>query len=90
LDRDSDRGISPMTLYLLQNKKAGLGYDTIRMLLGLTLIMTFYGGLKAFLFIYEFKFGDDVGFIIRGLSYTVPLLLSASSIILFIGLITRK
>jgi len=79
-----------MTLYLIQSKKEGLGYNTIRILLGLILVVTFYGGLKAFLFIYKFKFGDDVGFFIRGLSYTVPLLLSASSIIIFIELIKRK
>lgn len=77
-------------IYLAVKEKVGLGFNVFRILFSITLLLTAYGGLKSFLFILQFDYGDDINFIVRGLSYLIPLLFTLSSIIILLGLFIRK
>ncbi|NBP69183.1 MAG: hypothetical protein EBR30_21160 [Cytophagia bacterium] len=77
-------------IYLTIKEKAGLGFNLFRILFSITLLLTAYGGLKSFLFIVQFDYGDDINFIVCGLSYLIPLLFTLSSIIILLGLFIRK
>ena len=58
----------------------------LRVLFAGTLVVTCYGGLRVFLFMMRFNFGDDIDFMIRGLSYLVPFVFTISSIVILVGL----
>lgn len=75
---------------LALKEKVGLLFNAIRVLFSITLLLATYGGLKAFLFIVQFDYGDDTGIIFRGITYLIPLLFTFSSIIILIGLFTKK
>lgn len=77
-------------IYLRFKVNAGLSFNVLRILFSITLLLTAYGGVKAFLFIAQFDYGDDISFIIRGLSYLIPILFTFSSIITLLGLFIKK
>src|SRR5882672_4035262 len=71
-------------LYTRVRKKEGSNIG-LRLLFTISLIGTFYGGIKAFLFMVTFEFGNDVGLFVRGVSYLMPLAFSISCGVVFIG-----
>ena len=77
-------------IYFLTLKKMGPGFNVIKILFSITLLLTAYGGIKSLLFIVQFDYGDDINFIIRGLSYLIPLVFTFSSIITLLGLFNNK
>ena len=77
-------------IYLTIKEKVGLGFNVFRILFSITLLLTAYGGLLSFLFILRFDYGDDINFIVLGLSYLIPLLFTLSSIIILLGLFIRR
>lgn len=72
--------------YLRLKEKFGLGFNLVRVLVTITLLTSAYGGLRAFISIIQFDYGDDINFFIRGLSYFIPLLFMFSTIIILLGL----
>ena len=68
----------------------GPGFNVIKILFSITLLLTAYGGIKSLLFIVQFDYGDYINFIIRGLSYLIPLVFTFSSIITLLGLFNNK
>lgn len=70
-------------------EKSGLGFNLIRILVTITLLVTAYGGLRIFLFMIQYDYGDDISYFIRGLSYLIPLLFTFSTIILLVGLFKK-
>jgi heme/copper-type cytochrome/quinol oxidase subunit 4 len=78
-----------LILYLRLKDKSGLGFNLMKILTTITLLVTAYGGLKVFIYIIKFDYGDDIGFFIRGLSYIIPLLFTFSTIIMLIGLFKK-
>lgn len=77
-------------IYLTIKEKVGLGFSVFRILFSITLLLTAYGGLKSFLFIVQFDYGDDINFIVRGLSYLIPLIFTFSGITILLELFIRK
>jgi hypothetical protein len=55
----------------------------------ITLILTTFGGVKALLSNFQFNYGDDISFIIIGLSYLIPLLFIFTCIINLLGLFIK-
>ena len=78
-----------LILYLRLKDKSGLGFNLMKILTTITLLVTAYGGLKVFIYIIKLDYGDDIGFFIRGLSYIIPLLFTFSTIIILIGLFKK-
>ena len=78
-----------LTAYLMIKEKRGLGFNLMRILVTITLLLTTYGGLKIFLSMIQFDYGDDIGFITRGLSYIIPLLFMFSTVVIFLGLFKK-
>ena len=78
-----------LTVYLMIKEKTGLGFNLMRVLVTITLLLTAYGGLRVFLFMIQFDYGDDIGFIIRGLSYIIPLLFMFSTVVILLGLFRK-
>ncbi len=78
-----------MTTYLMIKEKTGLGFNLMRVLLTITLLLTALGGLRIFLFMIRFDYGDDIGFITRGLSYIIPLIFVFSTVVILLGLFKK-
>lgn len=74
--------------YLRLKEKSGLGFNLMKVLVTITLLLTAYGGLRIFLFMIQFDYGDDM-VIVRGLSYVIPLLFTFSTIIILLGLFKK-
>jgi heme/copper-type cytochrome/quinol oxidase subunit 4 len=51
-----------LILYLRLKDKSGLGFNLMKVLTTITLLVTAYGGLKVFIYIIKFDYGDDIGF----------------------------
>jgi len=83
--------ISFVTLiaYLRFKDKSGLGFNLMKALVTITLLATAYGGLRTFIYMIQFDYGDDIGFFIRGLSYIIPLLFMFSTIVILLGLFKK-
>src|SRR5262245_31193634 len=68
-------------VYLLLKDRSGSGANLIRILTAFTLLLTAYGGVRFFLFIVQFDYGNDISIFIRGLSYLIPLIFLLSIVI---------
>ena len=78
-----------LILYLRLKEKSGLGFNLMKVLVTITLLLTAYGGLRIFIFMIQFDYGDDISFFVRGLSYIIPLLFTFSTIIILVGLFKK-
>jgi hypothetical protein len=65
--------IISMTAYLIGRRFRGIWTILIKIIFGLTLIATFYGGLKVLWFILDFDFGSDISFLVVLLWYIIPI-----------------
>jgi hypothetical protein len=77
-------------LYFRLKEKSGLGFNLMKALVTITLLLTAYGGLRIFMFMIQFDYGDDISIFIRGLSYTIPMLFTFSSVIILLGIYRRQ
>lgn len=66
-------GIISMIAYLIARRFKGIGSVLIKIIFGLTLICILYGGLKVLWHMINFRFGDDIFFLIQILFYIVPI-----------------
>jgi hypothetical protein len=71
--------IISMTVYLIGRRFQGIGTTIIKIIFGVTLICTIYGGLNVLWYILNFKFGSDIGIPIVILWYTIPVVFLYSS-----------
>ena len=78
-----------LILYFRLKKKSGLGFNLMKVLVTITLLLTAYGGLRIFTFMIQFDYGDDISFFVRLLSYIIPLLFTFSTIIILVGLFKK-
>jgi hypothetical protein len=78
------------TVYTLTKNKNGLTYIGLKLLFGISLIGTAYGGLKLFLEAVKFNADNSPGFFITGLSYTLTLGFTIACGLIFIGLFKIK
>ena len=77
------------TIYKRKKERTGPTYIGLQFLFGAILVGSFYAGLKIFLFMIRFDFGDDVGIIVIGLSFLVPLIFTLACGLLFVGLFKK-
>ena len=73
-----------LTRYFRLKEKSGLEFNLMKVLVTITLLLTAYGGLRIFIFMVQFDYGDDISLFVRGLSYIIPLLFTFSTIIMTI------
>jgi len=78
-----------LILYLRLKEKSGVGFNIMRVLVTITLLLTAYGGLRIFIFMIQFDYGDDISFFVRGLSYLIQLLFTISIIVILVGLFRK-
>src|SRR5688572_19239194 len=78
-----------LILYFRLKEKSGLGFNLMKVLVTITLLLTAYGGLRIFTFMIQFDYGDDISFFVRLLSYIIPLLFTFSTIIILVGLFKK-
>src|SRR5687767_9722992 len=65
--------IISMVFYLIGRRFQGIAPTLIKIVFGLTLICTFYGGLKVLWYILNFDFGNDSEILVLFLSYAIPI-----------------
>ncbi|HTJ51410.1 MAG TPA: hypothetical protein VL443_18245 [Cyclobacteriaceae bacterium] len=75
--------------YLRIKEEDALLHTIVKTLVALSAMGTLYFGSKAFLSMMNFKFGDDVSFLIQGLSYILPLIFIITNVVVFIGLFRK-
>ena len=78
-----------LIVYFRLKEKSGLAFNLMKVLMTITLLLTAYGGLRIFIFMIQFDYGDDISFFVRGLSYIIPLLFTFSTIIILTGLFKK-
>lgn len=78
-----------LSIYLTIKQKSGIGFNLMRILVTITLLISAYGGVKVFIDMIQFNYGDDISFFIRGLSYFIPLLFTFSTVVILLGLFKK-
>lgn len=81
--------VSMMT-YLRFKNRSGLLYRLVQVIVTVTLLLTAYGGIRVFMYVIQFDYGNDTGVIIRGLSYFIPLLFTLSTVVILLELFKKR